>query len=226
MPLKDLTARAAYRKAYYIASAEKQAVWQERSKLRRRDVAAEKRRLKALEPVVVQQRACQDCGADITTAYVPKHGCRCKACVAVYQKAYRAGNKARIAASKKQWAVVYAERKAAQDRGYAQASPEKRALARRKWSAANPGKDNACKAKNRIARAKRVPTWLDEDDKWIIEQAYELAALRTKMFGFPWHVDHVLPLNGRKVSGLHVATNLQVIPGVENSRKHNRYEVA
>ena len=58
----------------------------------------------------------------------------------------------------------------------------------------------------------------------MIRQAYELAQLRTKIFGFPWHVDHVLPLKGRLVSGLHTPINLQVIPGVDNLRKGNRAE--
>jgi hypothetical protein len=35
---------------------------------------------------------------------------------------------------------------------------------------------------------------LTEDDYWMIEQAYELATLRTKMFGFKWEVDHILPV--------------------------------
>ena len=68
--------------------------------------------------------------------------------------------------------------------------------------------------------------WLTGDDYWIIEQAYELASLRTKMFGFSWEVDHVLPMQGKIVSGLHVPTNLQVIPARLNRQKTNQYEVA
>ena len=78
------------------------------------------------------------------------------------------------------------------------------------------------KAKRRAAQLKRTPAWLTPDDFWLMEQAYELAALRTKMFDFPWHVDHIVPLQGKLVSGLHIPVNLQVIPGVENLRKSNR----
>lgn len=107
-------------------------------------------------------------------------------------KLYRAKNKEKVAASKKQYAVK------------------------------NKVKINAAVAKREAAKLLRTPKWLSEDDLWMIEQAYELAALRTKLFGFAWHVDHVLPLQGKTVSGLHVPINLQVIPGVENVKKGNR----
>ena len=58
-----------------------------------------------------------------------------------------------------------------------------------------------------------------------IKQAYELAILRTKKFGFLWHVDHIIPLNGVNVSGLHVIENIQVIPAAENLLKNNKYEI-
>jgi hypothetical protein len=87
----------------------------------------------------------------------------------------------------------------------------------------NPEKLRALDAKRRCAELKRTPTWLTENDYWMIEQTYELSALRTKLFGFAWHVDHVIPLQGKYVSGLHVPTNLQVIPATENLRKANKH---
>lgn len=98
--------------------------------------------------------------------------------------------------------------------------------AKKKWKQENPHKVRADTVKRRIAKMKRTPAWLTEDDFWLIEQAYELAALRTKMFGFSWHVDHVIPLQGDIVSGLHVPTNLQVIPWMQNISKANKYSVA
>ena len=80
-------------------------------------------------------------------------------------------------------------------------------------------------AKRDAAKSKRTPAWLTEDDKWLMAQAYELAALRAKMVGGVWHVDHILPLQGKKVSGLHVPINLQVIPAKANRSKSNSYEV-
>lgn len=95
----------------------------------------------------------------------------------------------------------------------------------RQWRLDNPDKNCLKSNRRRVSKLKRTPAWLTPDDHWMMEQAYELAALRTKMFGFVWHVDHILPLQGRLVSGLHVPLNLQVIPGTENLRKNNQHEV-
>ena len=146
----------------------------------------------------------------------------CRKCTAKYMAEYRAAHKQKIAAQKKAWVDANREHKAAQDKAYAQANPESRRAARNKWIELNPGKDSAAKAFNKAARKKRTPKWLTSDDLWMISQAYELAATRTDKFGFSWHVDHKIPLNGRTVSGLHVPLNLQVIPWIDNLRKGNR----
>jgi len=99
---------------------------------------------------------------------------------------------------------------------------------KRRYKQTDKGRANtrANDAKRHAAKMKRTPSWLTADDFWLLEQAYELAALRTKMFGFSWHVDHKIPLQGKKVSGLHVPNNLQVVPWLDNVKKANRFEVA
>lgn len=109
---------------------------------------------------------------------------------------------------------------------YRQANAEKRKQTTRNWRQNNKHLVAAAQQRRHAAEIKRTPSWLTDDDYWMMQQAYEIAALRTKLFGFAWHVDHIIPLQGKRVSGLHAPLNLQVIPGVENMRKLNKFEVA
>ena len=225
MPHKDPLAAKAAKRAYYLAHKDQFYQSGKRRRARLQQEAKVKKEAEALIPKPIIQRACKDCGIDITFVYNSKHGLHCASCIYAYHKAYREANAEKIAAQKSEWKQANKEHVAAKDKAYADAHPEKKTYARKKWIAANPGKDTAAKALNAQKRKKRIPTWLSDDDKWMVEQAYELAAMRSKMFGFKWHVDHVIPLNGKRVSGLHVPTNLQVVPWIENLKKHNKFEV-
>jgi hypothetical protein len=77
-------------------------------------------------------------------------------------------------------------------------------------------------SKRRTAKLQRTPRWADMD---AIREFYAAARRMTEATGVVYHVDHIIPLQGRLVSGLHVPNNLQIIPGTENSRKRNRFEV-
>ena len=59
----------------------------------------------------------------------------------------------------------------------------------------------------------------------VVVEAHDLAKQRELETGIKWEVDHIIPLAGRKVSGLHVASNIQVIPMTLNRKKSNRYAV-
>lgn len=89
----------------------------------------------------------------------------------------------------------------------------------------NLDKAAANAGEHRASKLQRTPKWVDSEELWLIKEAYALAALRTKMFGVSWHVDHIVPLKGKLVSGLHTISNLQVISGASNISKNNRYEV-
>jgi 5-methylcytosine-specific restriction endonuclease McrA len=83
---------------------------------------------------------------------------------------------------------------------------------------------NAFRAMQRIAaKLQRTPLWLTEDHKWMVSEIYDLAAKRTKATGTKWEVDHVVPLRGSCVSGLHVPWNLQVILMAQNRSKGNTF---
>lgn len=83
---------------------------------------------------------------------------------------------------------------------------------------------NAFRAMQRIsAKMQRTPRWLTKDHLWMISEIYDLAARRTSATGAKWEVDHVVPLRGKSVSGLHVPWNLQVIPLEHNRSKGNSF---
>ncbi|NBW18858.1 MAG: HNH endonuclease [Caulobacteraceae bacterium] len=91
------------------------------------------------------------------------------------------------------------------------------------YKKANRHKGAALLAKRRAAKKQRTPSWLTEDHLWMIEEAYEIAEVRSRVTGISWHVDHICPLQGKTVSGLHVPWNLQVITAAENIAKGNRF---
>jgi hypothetical protein len=103
-------------------------------------------------------------------------------------------------------------------------SPESKII-REKWLQTPAGKTYAKnkKAKYRASSLSRTPKWLTPIDKWMIKEAYHIATLRTKATGIIWEVDHILPLQGETVSGLHVPANLQVIPKIDNRKKAATY---
>ena len=115
---------------------------------------------------------------------------------------YAHRNKEKIALLSFQWVV---------------ANREKSREAKKRYFDKNPHKWKIYCANRRAAKLKRTPAWLSSDDKSMINEIYELAELRTNITGIKWEVDHIIPLQGKNVSGLHVPTNLQVIP-----QKHNR----
>lgn len=62
-----------------------------------------------------------------------------------------------------------------------------------------------------------TPPWADRNE---IKRVYIEAGLR-RQAGEDVHVDHIYPLKGKDMCGLHIASNLRIIPAKENLMKHN-----
>jgi hypothetical protein len=84
-------------------------------------------------------------------------------------------------------------------------------------------KEKNCKKSNdyRSRKLQAIPKWVDSEENFLIEEVYHLAKLREQATGIKWHVDHIVPLCGKEVCGLHTINNLQVIPATINFRKSN-----
>ena len=93
-------------------------------------------------------------------------------------------------------------------------------IAKINWKRENPAKVYASTASRRASKLLRTPKWMDATQKAENDFTYEYcSALRS--IGMDYHVDHVVPLQGKEVSGFHVPWNLQVIHAKDNLRKAN-----
>lgn len=86
-------------------------------------------------------------------------------------------------------------------------------------------KENKARLQNKRRAVKLLATvlWDRELTDLVEREAYHLCSLRKEITKFRWEVDHVIPLQGKTVSGLHVWNNLAVIPATLNSAKSNKY---
>lgn len=82
------------------------------------------------------------------------------------------------------------------------------------WKQQNKGTCAAYTAAYTTAKLLRIPPWADLT---AIQQVYQQAAEQGLT------VDHIVPLRGKLVSGLHVHYNLQLLTGAENSAKGNNH---
>jgi hypothetical protein len=149
-------------------------------------------------------------------------------------RTYRAANRGAVNARIRSWAAKQPGGAAGVASRWVKAHPEKRAAYSakwykenfahcasigKKWKKENKAKVNATAAARRATKFLASPAWANQ---FFIDEIYDLAQLRTKLTGIEWHVDHIVPLRSKLVSGLHVEQNLRVIPGQINIAKGNR----
>ena len=96
-----------------------------------------------------------------------------------------------------------------------------RSASRRRYKA-DPAKFIIAVTNRAIAQEQRTPKWADLG---AIEQIYRRAKQLSRETGVKMHVDHVVPLRGRKVSGLHTVENLRIIPATENCSKRHSFTI-
>ena len=72
----------------------------------------------------------------------------------------------------------------------------------------------------KASKLNATPTWANKKE---ILVEYALAKWCSDVTGIPYHVDHIVPLRGKTVCGLHVPSNLQVIPAKANQSKSACY---
>jgi hypothetical protein len=148
------------------------------------------------------QYDCRSCARARTKDWLAKNAEKHRATGA----AYRARNKDLVAAKK---------------RAHYEANRDKVIAKVQQWVKENPGKAAANSKAHKVRKQKACPAWAD---KKAIAAVYEEAARRSREEGQAFQVDHIVPLQGKRVSGLHVRHNLRVIPALENIKKGNRFQ--
>lgn len=139
------------------------------------------------------------------------------------KKAWYEKNKEYLKEVSKQWNKDNKEKIAVKRSNLSEKAKINRAKAQARWRANNRDKANALKAKRRCELINATPSWVDDTHLKDIESVYICSKLFSMYTGEKYHVDHIIPLKGKNVSGLHVYENLQILPAKENMRKNNSF---
>jgi hypothetical protein len=177
---------------------------------------------------------------------------RCKKCAADNALKYRAANLEKCRAADRAYAAANKEANSARALAWNRAHPDIAKARRKAWRDSNldvaragerqcfeKHRDAYLERKREYARSNRAlyahysnkrratllnatPLWADLD---AIKRIYDECARVTLATGVEHHVDHIIPLQGTNVRGLHVESNLRIISGAENRSKSNRFTV-
>lgn len=163
-------------------------------------------------------RFCQydGCGAALTgraVKWCPKHK---RIVIAACIAKWRAKNPGKARGWSAKWYAGNPDKASAYSAKWRAKNPEQYRVTDAKWRAKNPDKLCANEAKRRASKFQATPLWLTKQDYAEIATQYKLAA------AIGAHVDHIEPLKGKNVCGLHVPWNLQPLVPAENMAKGNR----
>lgn len=196
-------------------------------------------------------KTCRKCGGEkpLTEFYARQSAC--KVCVIARTKSYQKQNASKVNAKNKRWREANKERARSLQAEWRKRNLEKVRKIAREWARekrrADPEGEKSyrhcwleknrertrecyreyysrnrelCRLKN-MRRRVQAPSWLTKDHKREIRDKCKLAVVLSSQ-GALYHVDHIWPLRGKDVWGLHVPWNLQVIPAEANYRKANK----
>lgn len=148
----------------------------------------------------------------------------CKFCKNAINKRWKNKNPEKARLSVRNWELANPEKSRANVYKWKRNNPDKVKKSRVEWARRNKHKKNAKEAKRRAAKLNATPPWLSKEQLLAIENIYERATLITQVSGIPHEVDHIVPLLGKNVRGLHVPWNLRVISASKNAKKSNKHE--
>lgn len=135
---------------------------------------------------------------------------------------YRRANKDKIAVLKARYREDNKDEIAEKQAKYRLDNKERLASYQAEYRRVNKDKINAKNAKRHATKLNAVPSWLTSVELEQIKELYTIAQMFRLYTGQEYHVDHIIPLQGKLVCGLHVPWNLQVLLATENRNKSNK----
>lgn len=168
-------------------------------------------------------KTCGDCGENKPRsefyrrkdAKYETHYSRCKACHGVLTSA-----NPRKAALVKAWGLRNRARRNAAMKAWRLKNPERDKATAKRWRESHRDYVNGRKMRRILVAKQQTPAWAN---KFFMSEIRALARLRTRVMGYEWHVDHIVPLRHPLVCGLHWEGNMRVVPSKVNLQKNNRH---
>lgn len=179
-------------------------------------------------------RVCTSCGLSGTKKQIPYRGFYCKKC---YQKhIHYPKHRDELIRKSLSWNKANREQKNRNNRKHRVSRADYYSNQTKQWLAKRPGYSKAkCRewylrnkgtpahsawvrfhsAWNRALKRQATPRWLSREDRWFMRELY-------RQLPGGHHVDHIIPLGGKNVCGLHVWWNLQYLTAEENLLKSNK----
>jgi hypothetical protein len=146
----------------------------------------------------------------------------CKVCKLAKEREWYLANKDKAHATQKRSHDNHKETGKAASKRWGEENKDRKLENTRRWQKENPGLVNAITARRRAAKLQATPKWLTEEQHAEITELYVLAKELQWLSEEPLEVDHIYPLQGEEVSGLHVPWNLQILPKKLNLIKSNK----
>ena len=183
-----------------------------------------KKRAKERENREPKSLTCLECNVSFKGFTRSKKYCS-DTCKAIAQrrnaKEARRRNKDKIRETSRQFYIKNKERIAKRNKKWALSNPEKVKEKLIRYRENNPERCREQVSRRRAARLRAFPEYVNRDE---INNVYRLAKIREKSTGEVCNVDHIIPLQNKKVCGLHVPWNLQIITFEENMCKNNKFD--
>ena len=164
---------------------------------------------------------CRTCQSKVNKRYTDSH----KQEIKEWHANNYLRNKDKINARNKAYYHSDLEREYKRGKKYREANKESVAANIRNWAIANPDRRRASTAKRRTTKLNATPRWLTEIDHLAIKDKYKYSILLEQETGIKHHIDHIIPLKGKLVCGLHVPDNLRILKESDNLYKGNKFLV-